>query len=165
MSDSNFQILDIGNMAASARGIMQDISPIPNGRVRTKMSGRSYSTARPQFEKFKTTIQFQDLWPPAIGRLRVGQVVTIHCAVLLPQRALVGSTPVRPPVPDTLVYYDEDMNPVPEGDPSAKWFNCCPILTAIVEGWNISEDEWGAVSSSDITFTEQKPFGWIDPNA
>lgn len=163
MSDSLFQILDIGNMAASARGIRQDISPLPNGRVRTKMSGRSYSTARPQFAKFKTTIQFEDLWPPAIGALRVGQIVTIDCACMLPEPFLIGTAPIRPPVPGTHVYYDADLNPVEADDPSAKWQNCCPRLTVIVEGWNLSEDEWGAVSSSDITFTEEKPAGWVQP--
>lgn len=156
MTDTNFRIIDIGNIAGSDRGIRQEISPISNGRIRRKLSGRAYSTARAQFNQFKTTVYFEDIWPPAFGGLWQGQQVTIDCAVMLPQPMLVGTQPIREPVPGTLVYYDADMGEVPEGDPSAKYFNCCPRLVCLVDSWSINEDEWGAVSTSDITFVELK---------
>ncbi|MBE7732179.1 hypothetical protein [Devosia faecipullorum] len=154
MKDSNFTLLSIGQMAGSHRGIRQEISPIANGRIRRKLSGRAYSTARGQFNVFRTTVYFEDVWPPALGGLWVGQRVTIDCAVMLPQPQLVGSAPIRPVVPGTLKFYDTDMDEVLEGDPSAAWFNYCPRLEVLVEPWNLQEDEWGAVSSGDITFIE-----------
>lgn len=156
MSDSTFKILDIGNVAGSERGIRQEISPIANGRIRRKLSGRAYSTRRAQFDVFRTTVYFEDIWPPAFGGLWVDQLVTIDCAVMLPQPQLVGSEPIRPVVPGTLRFYDADMAEVAEGAPEAKFFNFCPRLQALVEGWSIDEDEWGAQSTSDITFIEWK---------
>lgn len=155
MSDSNFKLLSIGQLAGSHRGIRQEIAPIANGRIRRKLSGRAYSTARGQFNQFRTTVYFEDVWPPAFGGLWVGQQVTIDCAVMLPQPQLIGSVPIRPVVPGTLRFYDAEMSEVLEGDPTAAWFNYCPRLQVLVDSWAINEAEWDAVSSSDITFIEE----------
>lgn len=155
IADSNFKLLAIGQLAGSHRGIRQEIAPIANGRIRRKLSGRAYSTARDQFNVFRTTVFFEDVWPPALGGLWVGQQVIIDCAVMLPQPQLVGSTPIRPAVPGTLRYYDSEMGEVLAGDPSATWFNYCPRLSVFVESWSLNEEEWGAISSSDITFIEE----------
>jgi hypothetical protein len=155
MFESRFQIIDVGQVAGSHRGIRQEIRPIANGRIRRKLSGRAYSTARPQFRQLQTTVYFDDMRPPAFAGLWPGDIVTIHCAVELPQPQRVGTAPIRPVVPGTLVYIDAAGNEVPQAE--ASHFNFCPILTGIVEPWSITDDEWNAAAQSDISIVELQP--------
>lgn len=155
MFESRLKILDIGQVAASHRQIRQEIRPIANGRIRRKLSGRAYSTARPQFNLLQTTIYFGDMRPPALAGLWPGDIVTVHCAIELPQPQLIGTAPIRPVVPGTLVYIDEEGNEVPQA--VATHFTFCPIMTGIVEPWSITDDEWNAETTTDLTVVELEP--------
>ena len=157
MFESRFKFVDIASVAGAYRGIRQEIRPIANGRIRRKLSGRAYSSARAQFRQLQTTVYFEDMRPPALAGLWPGDIVTIHCAVELPQPQIVGSEPIRPVVPGTLVHLDADGNLVDEAD--AIHFNFCPVLTGIVEPWAIMDDEWAASAQTDITIIE------VDGNA
>lgn len=157
MFQSNFEIVDVGQVAGSHRGIRQEIRPIVNGKLRRKLSGRAYSTARPQFNLFQTTIYFDDVHPPALAGLWPGQIVTIHCAARLPQALAIGEAPIRPQVPGTLIHLDAAGRQVAEGDPAAKFYNFCPILTGMVEPWAVMDAEWDAAAQSDITIQELEP--------
>jgi hypothetical protein len=155
MTDTDFLILDIGNLAASARGIRQELEPVANGRMRTKLSGRTYSSARPQFNKFNVKVMGEDIWPPAFGGLWIGATVTIHSSQDLPQPQRVGEVPIRPVVPGSLIYLDAENNIVEPADTAAKFFTFRPVLTVKVVNWNIAHDEWGAIASWDIEFIEE----------
>lgn len=160
--DTEFRILDVPTVAASARQLRQEIELLPNGTIRTKLSGRSYSTARPQFNKFKTMVYFEDLWSPAFAGLWRGARVTIHSAQELPQPQRVGALPIRPVVPGTLRYLDADLNEVAANSPAAVFFTYCPVLEMFVVSWNLAYDEWGQVCTGDIEFSEVAP---VEPGA
>lgn len=157
-NDTAFRIVDLPTVAGSARNLRQEIDLLPNGKIRTKMSGRSYSTARPQFNKFTTTVFYEDIWAPAFAGLWRGSIITIHSMIELPQPQAMGSAPIRPVVPGTLRYLDADNNEVEAGDPAAAYYTYCPVLTVFVVGWRQTYDEYGQVTSTEIELSEVEPY-------
>lgn len=152
--DTGFKIVDVGTVAASSRRLRQVITPLPNGSLRDKLSGRTYSTARPQFRKFETSIYFEDLWLPALPGLFPGDLVTIHSAVEWNEPIRVGEPQIRPAVPGTLRFFDDENRPVPEGHPDALFFNYCPIFRGFVQSWSAEEDEADKASSAELRIRE-----------
>ena len=154
MSDTSFEIVGIGTFPTSDWGIRQTIEPITNGRTRRKLSGRLYSTDRPQFRQFKSTVTFDGMWPAAIGGIWPGATVTVHCAVDLPHRQHVGEAPIRPVVPGSLRYFDAELNDVEAGNPGAVWFTYRAVLVVKIIAWDVDYDEVGQAVSSFIEFEE-----------
>lgn len=149
---------ELGVAPGSGRGITQTLSPIRAGSLRRLANGTLVSRHRPSLQKYQSSINFSDTFPPAFGGLWAGDVVTVHCVVELQQSA---SKPFeRTPVPGSVVWRDADGVEIPSGEDEteapegAVWVYYRPIIIFRVESWDIERDEYGEIASGSLNLQE-----------
>jgi hypothetical protein len=151
--DTVLDMVELGVVPGSARGMKQDLKPLENGKVYVTVNGNDVNTGRPALNLFVTTVSGEDLWPPAIGGLWRGALVTLHCAVEIVQRA--GTDFVRPAVDGSIRYLDADMNDL-SSSTGAAWVCFRPILRCVVLDFSTDRDEWTDKVTWSISFRETR---------
>ena len=150
-----FEIVGIGMIPTSARGIKCRYQPIENGQIHYTVNAVAVSTARPQFNLFEITLSCEDVWPPGFVSLTRGQAVTIYGDDSFIQLASLGQ--VRPSADGVgvVVYYDANMAVLPSSV-GATWMRYRPVMTCLVADFSIESDEWGGLVSWSHKFKETR---------
>lgn len=105
--------LSVGGLPPlSARGCIQDLQPIPQGKCVRTLTGDLIFIGNPR-HKYKTTVRCSDENVLATGGLNVGQDVTVGCIQRLCQKVpahqeAVKVTLEREPVPGSVSVLAED---------------------------------------------------------
>ena len=125
----------------SARGLMQMLEPLDQaGSLRRTVNGELIDLSHEQFRKYRSTIAGSDQQPPAIDGVWQGLQVVVDCICELAYLAQGGS-PQRPVV---------EASSRSEGD----FVFYRPQLTMRVTSFNVSTDEYGAVTSWSLGLEE-----------
>lgn len=157
-TETVLDLVELGIIPQSARQLGQTLALESAGSLRRLANGELKSRMRPSLRKFKSTITFSDTYPPAFNALWAGDIVTIHCAAELSGK--VGSAFVRQHVPGSVIWRNELGDVVASGADEtiapvgATNFTFRPIITFMVEGWDLDTDEYGAVVSSTLNLRE-----------
>lgn len=160
---SNETVLDLvglGIAPGSGRAMTHSLDPIAVGTLRRLANGRLSFRPRPGLRKYRMSVYFSDVWPPAFGGLWKGHPVTVHSAAELQQPAAIPLE--RKPVPGSIVWRDaagytlpsgEDETVAPEG---AVWVVYRPILECLVESWDLERDEYEELVSATLNLLEDQ---------
>lgn len=141
MDETVLSLSGVGVPPYSARGLTQTLEPIDQAaNLQRTINGALVDLSSVSFRKYKSTITGSDQRPPACDGVWPGRELVVDCVTTLcyPQ----GGSPQRPEVAgssfteDGFTYYR-------------------PQLTMLVTGFQLSEDEWGAVISWTMTLEEK----------
>lgn len=100
--NSVIRLEPLGVPPFSIRDATQQLEPIPQASVlRRDCNGVMVDLTPPQFKKYKTAIDCEDMTSPGIDGIAVGTEIIIDCAVELSFLTL-GGTPSREVVEDSL---------------------------------------------------------------
>ena len=149
---------ELGVAPGSGRALTQSIAPVGSGSLRRLANGMLVSRHRPSLRKYRTSISFSDVFPPAFGSLWEGDPVTVHCVAELQQRA---DRPLeRPHVPGSVIWRDasgieiESLADETVPPPDAAWVLYRPILQCLTEPWDLERDEYGEIASGSLNLVE-----------
>lgn len=148
--DTDLVISGIGNVPASSRGLKQSLEPIDNGKVIYLLSGSARDLTRPELRKFKSSIHFGDLWPPALSGVWKGQRLTINCISELIEP--IGASQARTAVGGSLYYIDAIGQVVAQAQGIFRVYR--PVITFLVLSWSYERDEWDDSVSGQLELTE-----------
>jgi len=157
-TETVLDLVELGIAPGSGRALTQSIEPIAAGSLRRLANGRLVSRMRPSLRKYRISINFSDVWPPAFGGLWAGDEVTVHSAAELEQKASVSLE--RPHVLGSIVWRDAAGYTLPSGEgetvapEGAAWVVYRPILECLVESWDLERDEYGEVVSATLNLQE-----------
>ena len=158
-TETDLDLEEIGVSPGSGRGLTQSLAPASSGSLVTLADGEVVDRSRPAFRKYRTSINFSDVVPFALGGLWEGDIVTIHSVAEIEQPA--STTRERRHVPGSIVWRDDEGFEVDPGEDetvkpaAAEWQNYRPILHCRVEGWDIDTDEYGVLHSGSVSFIER----------
>jgi len=137
-------VLDFTGLALppySARGLMQTLEPLDQaGNLRRTVNGELIDLSHQQFRKYRSTIAGSDQQPPAIDGVWQGLQVVVDCICELAYLAQ-GGAPQRPVVAGSSRQ---------DGD----FMFYRPRLAMRVTAFNVSTDEYGAVTSWSLSLEE-----------
>lgn len=150
---SNFEILGVGLVPKSARGIVCKYDPIENGKIHYDVWGVAHSTAREAFNMFAFTLTCEDVWPPGFAGLYKGQRVTVHGSNDWIQPSNIPQ--FRPSADGIMTYYDANLQPVEKGNGDV-WLRYRPRHECLIADFNFKSDEWGGTCSWMIGFKETR---------
>jgi hypothetical protein len=158
-AETNLDLEEIGVSPGSGRGLTQSLAPATSGTLVTLADGEVVDRGRPAFRKYRTSINFADVIPFALGDLWEGDIVTIHSVAEIEQAA--SKARERRHVPGSIVWRDAQGFELPSGadetvmPADAAWQNYRPILHCRVEGWELETDEYGVLHSGSVSFVER----------
>jgi hypothetical protein len=104
---------------SAARGCRQTLSPIRSGESFRSIDGQL--TLLGTKEKYRSVIECEDLYPPALENLWPGARLTIACITPLITHSLSGGSRVRlsrPSVPGSILLHTLTGESLPIADPS-----------------------------------------------
>lgn len=159
MTETFLDLIEIGITPQSARGIGQTLTlETSSNGIRRLFSGELRKRVRPSRRKYRSTISFSDLYPPAFDNLSQGDIITVWCAAELSGK--VGDAFSRTHVPGSVIWRNaagfqiesgEDETIAPVG---ATTYTYRPIIIFMVDTWDIDTDEYGAVNTSSLSMIE-----------
>lgn len=141
MADTLLAITGIGLAPYSARGLTMTLEPIEQSKqTKRTINGELKDTSVAIFQKYRATVSCQDANAPAFDKNWPGKSLTVDCVAEL-SYVTMGGTPGRTVVTDSS-----------RTDGAYTFYR--PRLTMFVTSWNVSTDEYGAVTSWNMELEE-----------
>lgn len=141
MTDTILAITGVGLAPWSSRGVTMTLEPIEQTKqTKRTINGALVDTSLAIFHKYKATVTCQDANSPAFDKNWPGKSLTVDC---IPELSYVtaGGSPGRTVVGGSS-----------RTDGAYTFYR--PQLTMILTSWNVSTDEWGAVTSWNMELEE-----------
>ena len=158
MNETDLDLGAIGIVPQSARSLGQTLSKIKNGSRRRMANGALRDRSRPSLDKFQSTINFSDTYPPAFDNIEQGDVLLVSCVAEL--SGMAGKPFGRLPVPGSVIWRTTEGHRVPSGPDEtvapegAAFYTYKPILEMMVDGWDVDTDEYGAIVTASLVLME-----------
>ena len=141
MVDTILAITGIGFAPYSARGLTQTLEPIEQSKQsRRTINGELKDTAVTQFRKYRSRISCTDANTPAFDKEWPGKTLSIDCVCEL-SYLTSGGSPGRTVVTDSSRI-----------DGTYTFYR--PQLSMKITSWDISTDEYGAVTGWNMELEE-----------
>lgn len=142
MTDTLLTITGLGLAPWSSRGVTMTLEPIEQTKqLKRTINGELQDLSLAIFQKYRATVNCSDVNAPAFDKQWPGKQLTVDC---IPELSYVtaGGTPGRTVVADSS-----------HTDGAYTFYR--PTLIMRLTSWNVSRDEWGAVTGWTMELEEK----------